>query len=138
MPWCPKCKNEYVLYENDYNMQYVGLSLRSGGKVEPTYGKKTWLESMDSKAVENRRNRKKKLTAELANLHGMSKEYYEKEQKKQIKKFKQSLEEVKYDIREKERKEKAEERRELLRMGVLQYVKGVGLVDTRTNQIYKL
>ena len=37
-----------------------------------------------------------------------------------------------------ERKEKAEERKELLRMGVLQYVKGVGIVDTRTNQIYKI
>ena len=68
----------------------------------------------------------------------MSKEEYEKEQKKQIKKAHQSLEEAKYDIREKERKEKAEERKELLRMGVLQYVKGVGIVDTRTNQIYKL
>ena len=135
---CTKCKEEYVLYESDYNMQYVGLNLRSGGKIEPTYGKKTWLESMDRRAVENRRNRKKKLTAELANLHGMSKEDYEREQQKQIKKAHQSLEEVKYDIREKERKEKAEERKELLRMGVLQYVKGVGLVDTRTNQIYKL
>lgn len=135
---CTKCKDEYVLYESDYNMQYVGINLRSGGKIEPTYGKKTWIESMDRKAVENRRNRKNKLTAELAKIHGMSKEDYEKEEQKRIKKFHQSLEETRYDIRERERKEKAEERKELLRIGVLKYVKGVGLVDTRTNQIYKV
>lgn len=42
------------------------------------------------------------------------------------------------EIEEEEIQRKSEERKMLIEKGVLKYVKGVGLVNTETNQIVKL
>lgn len=142
---CTKCGSEYPMYKSVYTMWYLGSKL-SHGYIRPTHGLIGYREAMDGKA-RNYHDKEipKKIEQDMCKLMDMTVEEYreqkkqwDEEQAKSHKEFLNKQKERMVEIEEEEIQRKSEERKMLIEKGVLKYVKGVGLVNTETNQIVKL
>lgn len=142
---CNTCGEEYPMYQSTYKMRYIGSTTPNGGRINPTHGGSTLPEliaSMDRKAREDWNNRHKKTEAHMCNLMGCTPEEY-KEKKKQwaqenAKATRNYEAEQRARWEDEKRKEKSEERKKLIANGTLKYVKNIGLVNTKTNEVVKL
>lgn len=142
---CEKCGNSYHMYQTMFRTRYVGHTTSSGGYYAPTHGVLSRKQSMDRKALEEYNNIPKKVEEEMCSLFNLSKEEYREKKKewddrdKKVRKM-INVERAELAARADDRKIKSESdaRKDLIQRGVLKYVKGIGLVNTETNEVVKL
>lgn len=142
---CTKCGNAYHMYQSMFQTRYIGHTTPSGGYYAPTHGVLSRQQVMDRKAKEEYNNIPKKVEEETCRFMNISKEEYremkkgwDEKNKKVQNKIKQERAEIKTRITENKIKQESDERKDLIARGVLKYVKGIGLVNTETNQVIKL
>lgn len=142
---CEKCGSAHHMYKSTFFTRYVGHDLPNGGRINPTHGVKTIAESMDQKALEYRRKAKKELKERMCQLFNMTTEKYDKiheksaeECVKERKKLNAEKADISARITDRKIKEESDKRKDLIQRGVLKYVKGIGLVNTETNEVVKL
>ena len=142
---CRHCGSEYPMYKDMYIRRYIGSNTKNRGHINPTKGMMSLKQAMDRKARENHNDIEGKVANDICRAFGYTHEEYKemkKEWKESERKAKQRFEretaEWKAKYREEKIIEKSEERKKLIQEGVIKYVKNIGLVDTRTNQVIKL
>lgn len=143
---CPKCGSEYSMYVYKFKQNYIGIKTPGGGFIGPTHGTKSIFQTMDRKAKEEWEAIPHRTEKHLCDeLHLMTHEEYKEMQKKRQEEEKKAkiaherhMQEVRGRIEEEERRNASSERQDLIRRGILKYVKGIGLVNTETGQVVKL
>lgn len=115
-----------------------------GGTCEPNQGGSI-LNSMDRKARQYHANIDKRVAAEMCDKLKMTaeeytemKERWDKEREKVAKKLRNDQLDRQAKLAENKRVVESEKRKELIRRGVLKYIKGTGLVNTETGEVVKL
>ncbi len=142
---CEKCNSEYPMYVSTFKTRYIGCSLPNGGIIESTHGVKSLLECMDRRSREYYNDKAKRVENSICEGLNISHEEYNRihegyisESKKAHKRFEKEQADRRAQYDEKKIKEESNKRKELIAQGKLKYVKGVGLVNTETNEIVKL
>ena len=139
---CPKCRGEFAIYKDRYIRMYVGTKTASGGRINPTYGKLSTKEAMDRRALDERNRRAKEIDKHICELSGYSSEEWGRIKAKHEEEIRRLLKDTTAKAeahrKDEEIKNESEKRKELIAKGVLKYVKGIGLVNSETNQIVKL
>lgn len=135
---CNKCGSEYPMYKSMFVQRYVGYDIATGCHVNPTHGTKSIVASMDRKAREHYNNREKRVEEQMCKIMNCSPEEYKEKKKQWGKDKKRAAVSIHADYEDKERKEKSNERKELIEKGILKYVKNIGLVNTVTGEVVKL
>lgn len=141
---CEKCGSEYPMYKHMYIQRYIGYDLCGGGHVNPTHGMKSRKSCMDRTAIDNLKRLHKRIEKTIYENNGLSLEKYlefKKECNEECRKDLIALKQRKADINaqyeDEDRRNRSNERKKLIDHGILKYVKNVGIVDTRTNQVVK-
>lgn len=141
---CEKCGSEYPMYRSMYIQRYIGHDLRGGGHMNPTHGMKSRKSCMDRAAIDNLKGRQKRIEKTVCDITGLSpekyaefKKEYDKECQKDLIGLKQRKADISAHYEDEERRDSSNERKKLIDQGILKYVKNVGIVDTRTNQVLK-
>lgn len=146
---CDKCGGEYPMYKHRFIARYVGYDIEGGGHINPSHGLTTHIGSMDRKARENYVKRMNEIPKNVEDMmcanfgitHDQYKEMNEKwkEEEKRVHKRFEREEADRHDRYTKNKiNEESEKRKDLIARGIIKYVKGVGLVNTETNQVVKL
>ena len=142
---CEKCGNVYHMYKSMFNTRYVGYTTPSGGHYAPTHGVLSRKQVMDRKAREDYNNIPKKVEEDMCKHFNLTKEEYREKKKKwdaNANKVRKRIDtekaEVSARITDRKIKEESDTRKELIQRGVLKYIKGIGLVNTETNEVVKL
>ena len=142
---CEKCGSEYPMYRSMYIQRYIGHYLRGRGRVNPTHGSKTRKASLDRAAIDNLKGRQKRIEKTVCDITRLSpekyaefKKEYDKECQKDLIGPKQRKADISARYEDEDRRNRSNDRKELIDHVPLKYVKNVGLVDTRTNQVVKL
>ena len=141
---CEKCGSEYPMYKHMYIQRYIGYDLCVGGHVNPTHGMKSRKSCMDRAAIDNLKGRQKRIEKTIREINGLTpekyaefKKEYDKESQKDLIGLKQRKADISARYEDEERQDRSNERKKLIDQGILKYVKNVGIVDTRTNQVLK-
>ena len=141
---CEKCGSEYPMYKHMYIQRYIGYDLCGGGHVNPTHGMTSRKSCMDRTANDNLKRLHKRIEKTIYENNGLSLEKYlefKKECNEECRKDLIALKQRKADINaqyeDEDRRNRSNERKKLIDHGILKYVKNVGIVDTRTNQVVK-
>ena len=141
---CEKCGSEYPMYRSMYIQRYIGHDLRGGGHVDPTHGMKSRKSCMDRAAIDNLKGRQKRIEKTIREINGLTpekyaefKKEYDKECRKDLIALKQRKADINSQYEDEDRRNRSNDRKELIDHVPLKYVKNVGLVDTRTNQVVK-
>ena len=141
---CEKCGSEYPMYRSMYIQRYIGHDLRGGGHVNPAHGMKSRKSCMDRTDIDNLKRLHKRIEKTICENNGLSLEKYlefKKECNEECRKDLIALKQRKADINsqyeDEDRRNRSNDRKELIDHVPLKYVKNVGLVDTRTNQVVK-
>ena len=141
---CEKGDSEYPMYKHMYIQRYIGYDLCVGGHVNPTHGMKSRKSCMDRAAIDNLKGRQKRVEKTIREINGLTpekyaefKKEYDKESQKDLIGLKQRKADISARYEDEERQDRSNERKKLIDQGILKYVKNVGIVDTRTNQVLK-
>ena len=142
---CEKCGSEYPMYRSMYIQRYIGHDLHGGVHVNPTHGMKSRKSCMDRAAIDNLKGRQKRIEKTVCDITRLSpekyaefKKEYDKECQKDLIGLKQRKADISARYEDEDRRNRSNDRKELIDHVPLKYVKNVGLVDTRTNQVVKL
>lgn len=95
---------------------------------------------MDRTDIDNLKRLHKRIEKTIYENNGLSLEKYlefKKECRKDLIGLKQRKADINAQYEDEDRRNRSNERKELIDQGILKYVKNVGIVDTRTNQVLK-
>ncbi len=141
---CSKCGSEYPMYKGTFKTRYIGSTLPNGGRINPTHGTDTIRNCMDRKAKAYHDHTDKVVEDNICKgLHISHEEYkemkkkWDEDQKKAHMRIEAEIAKFSVEIENEKINKESEKRKELIEKGALKYVKGVGLVNTETNEIVK-
>lgn len=133
------------MYKHMYIQRYIGYDLCGGGHVNPTHGMKSRKSCMDRTAIDNLKRLHKRIEKTICENNGLSLENIWSLKKSVMKnaekghiELKQRKADINAQYEDEDRRNRSNERKELIDHVPIKYVKNVGLVDTRTNQVVKL
>lgn len=141
---CEKCGSEYPMYQAMYIERYVGFDMKVG-HAAPTHGQTSVINTMDRRAKNYYRDADKRVEEKLCAVFHCTPEEYrdlQKQRNEKRAKWEKKAEREAAECHAKWEAEKREtesnKRKELIKQGVLKYVKGAGLVNTKTGEVIKL
>lgn len=142
---CEKCGSEYAMYKSMFIQRYVGYDTANGGHINPTHGLISHVAAMDRKAREYHDSIPDRVAESMCDMLHCTREEYDKmkkgwdeESKKAHKMIERETAERRARYQDKEIQRESDKRKELIQKGVIKYVKGIGLINTETNQVIKL